>query len=218
MPCELGVDVSFFPYGLTTEEIDAPVVFASFGQINPAEKIDDFEGIEVKDKFVLTFSGQRPGKETAKSEDSSAPPRRGRRMFARGSGGSDKAPDGGALGTIVIAAPTAPGQPSPADSMPMAVFGFGQPSMTLGHASSRLPTLMFADPIRDTIVKATGLSATSKPVPLDGLRVHFKYSAKKETKEDRNVIGLFPGTDPNKAKEVVIFQRALRPRRRRSKG
>ncbi len=35
--------------------------------------------------------------------------------------------------------------------------------------------------------------------------MHFKYAAKKETKEDRNVIGLFPGTDPNKAKEVVIY-------------
>src|SRR4029077_20135365 len=33
----------------------------------------------------------------------------------------------------------------------------------------------------------------------------FKYAAKKESKEDRNVIGYFPGSDKVKAKEVVIF-------------
>jgi Zn-dependent M28 family amino/carboxypeptidase len=87
----------------------------------------------------------------------------------------------------------------------MALFGFGQSSMTLGHAPARLPSLSFADPIRDVIVKATGLTADSKPRLLDGLRIRFKFAAKKESKEDRNVIGLFPGTDPEKAKEVVIF-------------
>jgi Peptidase family M28 len=204
VPCALGVDVSFFPYGLTAEEIDAPVVFASYGQVNTAEKIDDFEGIDAKGKFVLTFSGQRPGKDTAKT---ASPPtaRRGRRIFMRGGGGSDKALEHGALGTITISSPTVGGQPSLEASTPMALYGFGQPSMTLGHAPGRLPSLMFADPIRDTIVRATGLTADSKPMSLDGLRVRFKYAAKKESKEDRNVIGLFPGTDAEKAKEVVIF-------------
>ncbi len=87
----------------------------------------------------------------------------------------------------------------------MALFGFGQPSMTLGHAPTRLPTLSFSDPIRDVILKATGLTAESKPRLLNELRVKFNYAAKKVSKEDRNVIGLFPGTDPEKAKEVVIY-------------
>ncbi len=55
------------------------------------------------------------------------------------------------------------------------------------------------------ILKATGLTAESKPRLLNELRVKFKYAAKKVSKEDRNVIGLFPGTDPEKAKEVVIY-------------
>jgi hypothetical protein len=205
VPCELGVDVSFFPGGLTAGEIDAPVVFAAYGQVNPAEKINDFEGIDAKDHFVLIFSGQRPGKDAGQRAEAPPPPRRGRRMFGRGLGGSDKALERGALGTIVISAPNAAGQPSPDSYPPMALLGFGRSSMTLGHAPARLPSLSFADPIRDVIVKATGLTADSKPRLLDGLRVHFKFAAKKESKEDRNVIGLFPGADPEKSKEVVIY-------------
>ncbi len=124
VPCELGVDVSFFPMGLTAGELDAPVVFASFGQVNPAEKIDDFDGIEAKGHFILIFSGERPGKTsttTTKTADA-PPPRRGRRMFARGLGGSDKALEHGALGTIVISAPPAGGQASPNPATPMATL------------------------------------------------------------------------------------------------
>ena len=38
VPCQLGVDVTFLPWGLTPGEIEAPVVFAGFGQVNPAEE------------------------------------------------------------------------------------------------------------------------------------------------------------------------------------
>jgi hypothetical protein len=204
VPCELGADVWFFPYGLTAGEIDAPVAFASYGEVNPAQKIDDFEGVDVKGRFVLTFSGQRPGKEAPKSSAGQAP-RRPRRLFGRGAGGSDKALERGALGTIVISPPAAESQPSMGSGALMGQAGFGRPSMTLGHAPSRLPTLMFAEPVRDLIVKATGLTADSKPKLLDGMRIRFNFAAKKELKEDRNVIGLFRGTDPEKAKEVVIY-------------
>jgi hypothetical protein len=206
VPCDLGADVTFMPWGVTAEEIDAPVVFAGYGQVNPAEKIDDFEGIDVKGRFVLVFSGQRPGKDAPNTADS-RPARRSRRGggFGRGFAGSDKAQERGALGMIVIASPKADEQPSSASTQPMTLFGFGRPSMTLGHAPGRLPTLMFADPVRDLIVKATELTAESNSKAIDGLRVRFKFAAKKETKEDRNVIGLFPGSDPEKAKEVVIF-------------
>jgi hypothetical protein len=205
VPCELGVDVSFFPFGLVAGEIDAPVVFAGYGQVNAAEKIDDFAGIDAKGHFVLTYSGQRPGKDTPKTAEATAPARRPRRLFARGLGGIDKALERGALGTIVVSSPGAGGQPSPGPTQPMALFGFGRATTTLGHAPGRIPSLAFADSIRDLIVKATGLSAESKPRLLDGVRVRFKYGAKKETKDDRNVIGLFPGSDPARSKEVVIY-------------
>ena len=85
------------------------------------------------------------------------------------------------------------------------LFGFGRPSMTLGRAPTRIPTLSFADPIRELILKTTELTTESKPRLLEGFRIRCTFAAKKEMKEDRNVIGLFPGSDPEKAKEVVIF-------------
>ncbi len=84
VPCELGVDVSFFPMGLTAGEIDAPVVFASFGQVNPAEKIDDFDGIDAKGHFILIFSGERPGKtSTTATKTADAPPPAARQADVR---------------------------------------------------------------------------------------------------------------------------------------
>jgi Zn-dependent M28 family amino/carboxypeptidase len=45
-------------------------------------------------------------------------------------------------------------------------------------------------------------SASQSPY---SLRAKFLFDAKKELKDDRNVVGLFPGSDPEKKKEVVIF-------------
>jgi Peptidase family M28 len=202
--CQLGVDVGFFPWGVAAAEIDAPVVFAGFGQVDSSQKIDDFEGIDVKGRFVLVFAGERPGT-TRPAATITRAGRRGRRRSALGNASDDRVLDGGALGIITIAAPTGDGQPSPADAQARALEGFGRPAMMLGHAPATLPTLTFADPIRDVIVKATDLKPDSKPQTLPGLRIQFKLAAKKESKQDFNVFGFFPGSDPEKAKEVVIF-------------
>ena len=86
------------------------------------------------------------------------------------------------------------------------------------RAHATLPTLRFAEPIRDMIVKATELTAESKPKTLEGLRVQFKFAAKKESKEDRNVVGLFPGIRHRQGQGSRHLQRPLRPRRGRRKG
>ncbi len=137
MPCELGVDVTFLPWGVTAEEIDAPVVFAGYGQVNAAEKIDDFEGIDVKGRFVLTFAGQRPGKDGDKTAGEPRPARRGRRGCSTASTwpGTEKALERGALGNDRDLSPDCRVTTVGANAaQPMALFGFGQPSMTLGHA------------------------------------------------------------------------------------
>ena len=71
---------------------------------------------------------------------------------------------------------------------------------------TRIPALTFADPIRELILKTTELDA---PTPSPGSSTASASGAssppRKRSKEDRNVIGLFPGSDPEKAKEVVIY-------------
>ena len=79
--------------------------------------------------------------------------------------------------------------------------------MTLGPAPPSLPTLSLSDPIRDVLVGALGLAALSKPHSICGgsVRARFRHAARKEYKNDRNVLGFFPGSDPEKKKEVIIF-------------
>ncbi len=70
-------------------EIDAPVVFAGYGRVNQAEKIDDYEGLDVKNRFVLVLAGQPPAKpkegvkEAARRPSSRSRPRVDRRSDGR---------------------------------------------------------------------------------------------------------------------------------------
>jgi hypothetical protein len=204
VPCELGVDVTFFPFGITAGEIDAPVVFAGYGQVDPDKKIDDFDGIDVKGRFVLLFTGDRPG--MGSQTGPAAATGRGRRRQRRGNSvANDRALERGALGILLMEPPARGEQRSAPQAPSFAMPGFGRPQMTLGHAPARLPSLLLANPIRDMIVKAMNIKPDSKPTALGGLRVRTKFAAKREMKADRNVIGFFPGTDAARAKEVIIY-------------
>ena len=112
----------------------------------------------------------------------------------------------GALGVVVI---QPPGRQSPAPQVPFsgANLGFGRPRMTLGPEPADLPALQLADPVRDVLVEALGLAADSKPhrITGGGLRVRFRYAARQESRTDRNVVGFFPGSDPERKKEVIVF-------------
>jgi Peptidase family M28 len=213
VPCQIGVDVFLQPRGITSgEEVDAPVVFAGYGLVNEAEKVDDYAGLDVKGRFVLAIEGIPPRKDEPKADDAAkAVPK----ANARGRGGRagnanafakrEEALKRGAVGLLLIRQPLP--DPNAADirSTLQNRGGFGRGAMTLGHAPTSIPILSFADPIRQLIFKATDLTIESKPKALDGVRVKFTLAAKKEMKEDRNVVGLFPGSDPARAKEVIIF-------------
>jgi Peptidase family M28 len=205
VPCQLGVDVSFAAWGVVPGEIDAPVVFAGFGEVNAADQIDDYEGIDLKGRFALIFTGGRPGKNAPRAERTKpARGARGRRTRIS-MRGQEKALERGALGVIRIQSANAAGEPTQSAMPTLASLGFGSPSMRLGRAPTVIPNVSFADPVRELILKTTELTPESKPRLLEGLRIRFKFAAKKELKEDRNVIGYFPGSDKDKAKEVVIY-------------
>jgi hypothetical protein len=216
VPLQLGGDVTFFPRGITPGELDAPVVFAGYGVVNPASKVDDYDGIDVKNRFVLVLAGQPPAKSEEKPKDGETSPEpaqtkaRPATRIRGGMGGSgklDAASKRGALGVIVVQPSTSPdSRRVPGPQAGAALPGFGRPSMTLGSAPSTIPLLTLADPIRDLLFKATGLDP-EHPTPrlLEGVRARFSFAARKELKDDRNVVGFFPGSDPEKKKEVVVY-------------
>lgn len=84
VPCKLGTDFTLFPRGIVAGEIEAPIVFAGYGRVDPDRKIDDYAGLDVKNRFVLVYSGQ-PG---------AAPnrPRGGRRRRGTGGGSAKREP------------------------------------------------------------------------------------------------------------------------------
>ncbi len=191
IPCQIGVDVDVTTRGLMPGQIEGDVVFAGRGRYNPDQNIDDFKDLNVKGRFVLVYSGRG-------GNANGGGPRRGGRG---GGAGSPRALELGALGVISIRAPG--GEQNAQNNRPPS--GFGRPSMTLGHAPMQIPTFTFADPMQEVIAKAYDLTQESPPRLLDNFRVRFHFAAKKEHKEDRNVVGFFPGSDPEKAKEVVIY-------------
>ena len=67
--------------------------------------------------------------------------------------------------------------------------------------------LYLTDPIRDVLVDRLGLKADSKPRVLapGSVRASFRFAARREPKSERNVVGFFPGADPEKKKEVIVY-------------
>ena len=65
VPCKLGTDFVLFPRGIVPGEIEAPIVFAGYGRVDADKKIDDYAGLDVKNRFVLVYSGQ-PGAQASR--------------------------------------------------------------------------------------------------------------------------------------------------------
>jgi Peptidase family M28 len=197
--CNPGGDLIVYPHGLVPGEVEAPLVFAGYGRDNPEKKIDDYEQLEVRDHYVLVYDGQP---EDAKSP-ANAPAQRPVLNAGWKLGAAQKR---GALGMIVI---QAPGRKTPAPQVPYSArnLGFGRPNVTPGTSRGAIPLLYLADSIRDLLVNTLGLAPDSKPHALaqGSVRARFRFAARKEPKHERNVLGFFPGSDPEKKKEVIIY-------------
>jgi len=196
IPCRLGSDFITRPEGLVPGEVEASVVFAGFGRSGSDAKSDDYAGLDVKNRFVLVFEGL-PGEGVVGG--SPAP------LF-NPVPKLEAARKHGALGILVV---QAPGRKTPAPDVPFSPqnLGFSRPGMTLATASAELPVLRLSDPIRDLLAQGLGLTAEPGQAPDPGrtLRARFQYAARKSSATDRNVIGLFPGSDPKRKHEVILF-------------
>ena len=199
IPCKLGSELIVRPRGLVPGEVEAPVVFAGYGRVDSQKKIDDYDQLDVRNQYVLVFDGS--------PEDSRTPPEHpAQRPLFSSMQKLAAAQQHGALGLIVI---QPPGRKTPASPVPFSArnLGFGQSGLTLGSPRVSLPVLSLADSVRDVLTTSLGLTADSKPHALDGktVRARFRYAARKEPKSERNVVGFFPGADPEKKKEVIVF-------------
>ena len=172
---------------------EGSIVFAGYGLVDTEPKYDDFAGLEVEGKFVLAYDGA-PGGDTKLSRTDVE--------FKR-----EQAQSRGALGLILVHPPELKIDPY-TQTMGFAKKAVGRPELRVPPdqaPAKRIPTLYLEDGIRDRILPALEAGAARKPGALAGSHLRFDFPLKIERISDRNVVGIFRGSDPEKAKEVVIY-------------
>lgn len=177
--CELGADYAYSPGNVAAGEVEAPAVFVGLGRVDAENNIDDYSGKHARGSFVLAHRGDVTAQTRAAREK-------------------------GALGLILIAPPP-PGVPPVVTPRQM---GFDRPRLTLGPAPVEIPAVTLFAPLGQRIVEALDLSApeASPPTANGGmLHARFAHASRREPVEDRNVVGFFPGSDPEKSKEVIVY-------------
>lgn len=181
-----GTAFTVMPFGLSTTSFEAPVVFAGHGISD--ESIDDYKDLDVKNRIVLVRDGVPEG--------------------ASGNLGNvftkfNLAMSRGAYAIVVLKAPG--GRSGGAQRIRMGRGGVSLPANNQG-----IPVITLDEPGIAALKQLAGQDLDAlKNGPLEGVKMRISTVSKKETLEDRNVIALFPGTDPDKKKEVIIYSAHL---------
>jgi Peptidase family M28 len=196
IPCTLNEEFVVLPRGVEPGTIEAPVVLARQRPADHQGSFDALEGLDVKDRFVLVV-------------DTTPPATGGQRRFGGGGALSllrEQVKQGGGLGVIGVHPFGEKLRPF-SESMAFTKTMFDRPSMTLGKpGDSDVPLIYLEDAPRDELDAALHVSGENmKAGPVEGMRARFAFAASIEEKSDRNVVGMFPGSDPEKSKEIVIF-------------
>lgn len=195
LPCTLNEDFLVLPRDVEAGSVEAPVVLARRRPADQEGSFDYLEGLEVKDRFVLMFDPTTSGAG-------------GGRRFGGGalSAIRDQVREEGGLGLIAVH-PFGEAPRPYSQSMAFAKTFFDRPSMQLGTpGKGGLPVIYLEDARRDDLDAALGLKDEGREAgELDEFRVRFTLAAQVEETSDRNVVGMFPGSDAEKKHEVVIF-------------
>ena len=149
---------SWFSRAERAGEIEAPVVFAGYGRIDPERNIDDYKDLDVKDRFVFGIS------RTARS-GAGAATGGGRRMRAMSStlASGEDAEEKARLSACWKSSRLAARRPIPEVPLSGKKHGLSNPSMSAGpHAKTSVPAITLSDPIRDLLVDPP---ADSPPTP-----------------------------------------------------
>ncbi|MGK6319159.1 M20/M25/M40 family metallo-hydrolase [Sphingomonas sp. DT-204] len=188
--------------------VEAPIVFAGYGIVDPTTGRDDYAGIDVRGKVVLLLGGA----------PASFPPEL-RAHFSSPATKAAIAEAKGAAGVIAIDAGSGSG------GLDRAASVFDRPRVTWAHPdgtgfnpSPRAPTLgligpafaqrLFGSRWAEVVKGAQSSETRFKPFLLPGtLRAAINTSV--TPLPSWNVAGLIPGSDPRLKDEVVVFSAHL---------
>ena len=178
---------------VTPGTYEGAVVFAGYGLVDADAKYDDYAGLDVDGKFVIAYDGAPGGDIKLARTDAG---------FKR-----EQAQQRGAVGLILVHPPGVAVSPYK-ETLAFSRMASRRPSLRFGERdhTRRIPTIFLEDATRDRLLGSPADNAEQrKPGPLADRSAHFVFPLKVEEISDRNVVGLFRGSDPERAKEVVVF-------------
>ena len=182
----------FTPLGISDNGIaKGSVVFAGYGISSPADKYDDYAGIDVKNAIVIVMRGA-PEQDNPHGNLSQFASLRTKAMTAK---------EKGARALICISGTQFP------DSLLLLRYEQGgkvDGILVLNALSSIIektfPSMNIA--LSDSLIKASKAPASKV---LSEHQLQISVSLKEKTVNTSNVIAYLPGTDPKKANEMIVI-------------
>ncbi|MFQ5653929.1 MAG: M20/M25/M40 family metallo-hydrolase, partial [Planctomycetota bacterium] len=110
----------------------------------------------------------------------------------------------GALAILVVHAPESEAAPF-SKTMRWARRTFSRSSSSLGGGKPTFPMLYLEDSARDFLLRTGALTDLPETGPARGLTARFRFAATREIETARNVVAIFPGSDPERAGEVIVY-------------
>ena len=204
----LTLGTSYFPVAapindapsVASAELEkVPLVFAGYGLAVPSVGYDDYAKVDVANKAVLIFSHE-PQERDPNSKLNGTRPMPQTTVEAKAS----LARSHGARALIVVMDPS-----HQIDDAPYKLFG-DDPDAD----SQPIPVLRVRRQEMQPLLDAWGLDAVAKEIdrdlqprsrPLPGGTVTYVEHLAHNRRIVRNVVGLLPGSDPDKSKEAVVI-------------
>lgn len=190
----------------TDASMNAEAVFVGHGITAPEFGWDDYQGIDVRGKVVVLFTGEPP------SDDPAFFGGKALTYYGRWTYKYEEATRHGAAGCIIV------------HTTPTASYGWDVVKSSWGREDMQVKldqgqqALAFAGWITgeagDRVFAPLGKTAAEmltqadtkgfRAIPL-ALSFRGRFPAKTRTVQSRNVIGIIPGSDPRKKDEAVVF-------------
>jgi hypothetical protein len=176
-----------------------PVVFAGYGLTVPSAGYDDYANVDVKGKVVLIFTHEPQEHEQNSRFDGTRSVRQAT-LQAKAS----LARQHGARALLAVSDPT-----HKTDDAPYALFERDPEA-----ESQPIPVLRVRREQMKPFLDTWGLDALARQIdkdlqpksrPLPGATVSYVEHLAKNRRPVRNVVGVLPGSDPQKAKEALVI-------------
>lgn len=172
--------------------VEAEVVFAGYGLKLPEKKIDDYAGLDVKDKIVVVLRDLPDDLKEQKDKEINSKAALRYKVY--------QARELGAKAIILISQPPRKGEPSDDPLLPLRPEGnIGGAGIIAVHARQAI--------VRGWLIRP-GVDPNSKAAMTPralGIKVKLSVQMTPKKATVRNVLGVVQGSDPSLSKEYVVI-------------